>query len=112
VFESNNKNEDWNGWVNNHEKPCPDGTYYYILRVRYKDKVEEEPVLNGIIRLFALNVVILQLGADIACHEATFLIRFLSALYAGTITNVGIRAGFYGRQQPQIPVLFPLSAQA
>lgn len=51
VFESTDKNNDWNGKVHNTGAACPDGTYYYILRYRYKGIDKDEPVLNGIVRL-------------------------------------------------------------
>lgn len=51
VFESNDKNNDWNGKVNNSGTECPDGTYYYILKYRYKGLDKDEPVLNGIVRI-------------------------------------------------------------
>ena len=51
VFESNDKNKDWNGKVNNTGAVCPDGTYYYILNYRYKGMDKDEPKLNGIVRI-------------------------------------------------------------
>jgi gliding motility-associated-like protein len=57
VFESKDKNYDWNGRVNNTGASCPDGTYYYVLNYRYKHKEykehedQGEPILNGNIRL-------------------------------------------------------------
>ncbi|HEY1045958.1 MAG TPA: PKD domain-containing protein [Bacteroidia bacterium] len=51
VFESSDKNNDWNGKVNNTGAECPDGTYYYILKYRYKGLDKDEPVLNGIVRI-------------------------------------------------------------
>ena len=51
VFESTDKNNDWNGKVKNTGANCPDGTYYYILRYRFKGKDKEEPILNGIVQL-------------------------------------------------------------
>lgn len=51
VFESTNKNNDWNGKVNNTGAVCPDGTYYYILKYRYKGNTDDEPVLNGVVRI-------------------------------------------------------------
>ncbi len=51
VFESKDKNDDWNGKVNNKGAECPDGTYYYILKYRYKGLDKDEPVLNGIVRI-------------------------------------------------------------
>jgi hypothetical protein len=51
VFASLDSDYDWNGRVFNTGADCPDGTYYYILNYRYKDKTENEPVLNGIVRI-------------------------------------------------------------
>jgi gliding motility-associated-like protein len=51
VFESTDKNKDWNGKVNNSGAVCPDGTYYYILKYRYKGNDKDEPVLNGIVKI-------------------------------------------------------------
>jgi len=51
IFESLDKNIDWNGQMNNTGEKCPDGTYYYILKYRYNGKEADEPVLNGSIRL-------------------------------------------------------------
>ena len=51
VFESNNKEIDWNGKLNNTGPQCPDGTYYYILKYRYKGNPEDEPLLNGTVRI-------------------------------------------------------------
>lgn len=51
VFESTDKNVDWNGKVNNTGAECPDGTYYYILTYRFKGLDKDEPKLNGIVRI-------------------------------------------------------------
>ena len=51
VFSSTDKNKDWNGKVNNTGADCPDGTYYYILKYRYKGIDKDEPVLNGIVKI-------------------------------------------------------------
>ncbi|MCC6819005.1 MAG: gliding motility-associated C-terminal domain-containing protein, partial [Bacteroidia bacterium] len=51
VFESNDKNKDWNGKVNNSGAICPDGTYYYILTYRFKGMDKDEDKLNGIVRI-------------------------------------------------------------
>lgn len=51
VFSSTDKNKDWNGKVNNTGAVCPDGTYYYILNYRYKGLEDDEPRLNGIVRI-------------------------------------------------------------
>lgn len=51
VFESTDKNNDWNGKVNNTGAPCPDGTYYYILKYRFKGMSEDEEPLNGTVRI-------------------------------------------------------------
>ncbi len=51
VFESTDKNKDWNGQVNNTGNECPDGVYYYILKYRYKGDDKDEPVLNGIVHI-------------------------------------------------------------
>lgn len=51
VFSSTDKNNDWNGKVNNTGAECPDGTYYYILNYRYKGLDKDEPRLNGIVRI-------------------------------------------------------------
>ncbi len=51
VFESDDKNYDWNGSVMNKGAQCPDGTYYYILDYRYKTRKKNEPLLNGTVQL-------------------------------------------------------------
>ena len=51
VFESKNKDYNWNGRMFNTGEPCPDGTYYYILNYRLMGKDENDPVLNGTIRI-------------------------------------------------------------
>jgi gliding motility-associated-like protein len=51
VFESTDANKDWNGRVNNTGAICPDGTYYYILKYRYKGIDKDEEVLNGVVRI-------------------------------------------------------------
>jgi gliding motility-associated-like protein len=51
VFESTDANKDWNGKVNNTGAICPDGTYYYILKYRYKGIDKDEEVLNGVVRI-------------------------------------------------------------
>lgn len=51
VFESKDKMNDWNGKVKNTGADCPDGTYYYILKYRYKGKDKDEPVLNGVVQI-------------------------------------------------------------
>ena len=51
VFESDNTANDWNGHLNNTVDECPDGTYYYILNYRYAGKDEDEPILNGVVKL-------------------------------------------------------------
>jgi hypothetical protein len=51
VFESNDKNYDWNGRVFNTGVECTDGTYYYILNYRYKSSDVNEPPINGVVRL-------------------------------------------------------------
>lgn len=51
VFESKDKNIDWNGKINNTGAECPDGTYYYILNYRYKGKDKDEPKLNGTVQI-------------------------------------------------------------
>jgi gliding motility-associated-like protein len=51
VFESTDKNKDWNGQINNTGAKCPDGTYYYILNYRFKGMDKDEPILNGIVRI-------------------------------------------------------------
>jgi hypothetical protein len=51
VFESKDKNYDWNGRLFNTGEECMDGTYYYILNYRYKSSNENEPTLNGVVRL-------------------------------------------------------------
>lgn len=51
VFESNDANIDWNGKVNNTGAVCPDGTYYYILKYRYKGNDKDEPILNGVVKI-------------------------------------------------------------
>jgi hypothetical protein len=51
VFESDNDQYDWNGRVLNTGYMCPDGTYYYILDYRYKGRQENEPLINGVVRI-------------------------------------------------------------
>lgn len=51
VFESDDTNYDWNGRVLNTGPECPDGTYYYILNYKYLGKDEEEPLINGVVRI-------------------------------------------------------------
>ncbi len=51
VFESDDKNNDWNGSVMNKGAQCPNGTYYYILDYRYKSRKKNEPLLNGVVQL-------------------------------------------------------------
>lgn len=51
VFESDDKNNDWNGSLMNKGAKCPDGTYYYILDYRYKSRKKNEPILNGVVQL-------------------------------------------------------------
>jgi gliding motility-associated-like protein len=51
MFESKDKNIDWNGKVNNTGAVCPDGTYFYILHYRYKGIDKDEPVLNGTVTI-------------------------------------------------------------
>jgi gliding motility-associated-like protein len=51
VFESSDKTNDWNGKVKNTGAECPDGTYYYILKYRYKGIDKDEPILNGIVKI-------------------------------------------------------------
>ena len=51
VFESADKTNDWNGKVKNTGAECPDGTYYYILKYRYKGIDKDEPILNGIVKI-------------------------------------------------------------
>ncbi|MEZ4805009.1 MAG: gliding motility-associated C-terminal domain-containing protein [Bacteroidia bacterium] len=51
VFSSTDKNKDWNGKVNNSGAECPDGTYYYIFKYRFKGNDKDEPVLNGVVRI-------------------------------------------------------------
>ncbi len=51
VFDSKDKTFDWNGQVNNTGALCPAGTYYYILKYRYKGKDKDEPILNGTVQI-------------------------------------------------------------
>ena len=51
VFESTDKNNDWNGKVNNSGADCPAGTYYYILKYRFKGNDKDEKVLNGVVKI-------------------------------------------------------------
>jgi gliding motility-associated-like protein len=51
VFESKDKNIDWNGKVNNTGALCPDGTYYYILKYRFKGNDKDEEPLNGVVKI-------------------------------------------------------------
>ncbi len=51
VFESKDKNYDWNGRLFNTGEECMDGTYYYILNYRYKSSNENEPPINGVVRV-------------------------------------------------------------
>ena len=51
VFESKDKNIDWNGKVNNTGAICPDGTYYYILKYRFKRNDKDEEPLNGVVKI-------------------------------------------------------------
>lgn len=51
VFESFDASYDWNGRVDNTGNECPDGTYYYILDYKYLGKKENEPVINGVVRI-------------------------------------------------------------
>ncbi|MBL7838185.1 MAG: PKD domain-containing protein, partial [Bacteroidetes bacterium] len=51
VFESEDANYDWNGRYMNDGYNCPTGTYYYILDYRYKGKDENEPIINGVVRI-------------------------------------------------------------
>ena len=51
VFESEDQDYDWNGRYMNDGYQCPDGTYYYILDYRYKGKDENEPMINGVVRI-------------------------------------------------------------
>jgi gliding motility-associated-like protein len=51
VFESEDSNYDWNGRYYNDGYNCPTGTYYYILDYRYKGKDENEPIINGVVRI-------------------------------------------------------------
>lgn len=51
VFESTDPSKDWNGNVNNTGGQCSDGTYYYILKYRYKGKTDDEKPINGVVRI-------------------------------------------------------------
>jgi hypothetical protein len=51
VFSSTDAKTDWNGQVNNTGANCPDGTYFYLLKYRYKGKDKDEPVLNGTVQI-------------------------------------------------------------
>ncbi len=51
VFESQDKNIDWNGKLFNTGEKCSDGTYYYILKYRFKNNEKNEKILNGVVRL-------------------------------------------------------------
>lgn len=51
VFETTDKNRHWNGNINNDDKPCNDGTYYYILKYRLMGEDKNEPTVNGTVQL-------------------------------------------------------------
>ncbi|MES2618199.1 MAG: gliding motility-associated C-terminal domain-containing protein [Bacteroidota bacterium] len=51
IFESKDKNYDWNGRVQNTGNECPPATYYYILDYRYKTREKNEQILNGCVLL-------------------------------------------------------------
>jgi hypothetical protein len=55
VFESKDKTYDWNGYLMNKDQKCTDGTYYYILKYRFKDEDKNEKILNGVVRLIWEN---------------------------------------------------------
>lgn len=46
VFESNTSGNDWNGKINNTGAVCPDGTYFWILKYRFKGQ-EKEQTISG-----------------------------------------------------------------
>lgn len=50
VFESTDKNVQWNG-NDLSGNPCPDGTYYYVLEYSLNDEKKEKLILNGNVRL-------------------------------------------------------------
>lgn len=51
VFETLDKNVQWNGNEMNTGNPCPDGTYYYLLQFTYNDEKKEKLNLNGNVRV-------------------------------------------------------------
>lgn len=50
VFESDDPKRQWNGSVNNSGPDCPEGTYFYQLKFRFKGK-EKVEVISGSINL-------------------------------------------------------------
>jgi gliding motility-associated-like protein len=50
VFKSDNSDIHWNGQVNNTGVNCPDGTYFYMLKYRFKG-IDEIIETNGIVQL-------------------------------------------------------------
>jgi len=51
VFESKDKNIDWNGQVFNNGTDCPSGSYFYVLTYRFKSSETKESILNGTVTL-------------------------------------------------------------
>ena len=49
VFESNNPNISWNGQIQNRGENCPQGTYFYLLKIQLPGEQEKE--INGTVML-------------------------------------------------------------
>lgn len=52
VFETKNKDEGWNGKLNNGKEDCPDGTYYYIFKYHLIGRNTYETPVNGSVHMF------------------------------------------------------------
>ena len=54
VFSSEDPKRQWDGTVNNKGPQCPEGTYFYQLKYRFKGK-EKVEVISGSINLIRTN---------------------------------------------------------
>ncbi len=52
VFETTDKEEGWNGGLNNGKEACPDGTYYYIFKYNLMGRNTYETPVNGSVHMF------------------------------------------------------------
>jgi hypothetical protein len=52
VFETKDKEEGWNGQLNNGKEACPDGTYYYIFKYHLTGRNSFETPVNGSAHMF------------------------------------------------------------